>query len=111
MREITIKYHSKHRKHRNELLNKSRKQCNPIFIDKKSAIKVVMDIKRYVIFTKQQLVLTKIIRSFEEENMQTLYVLGYWIDLCFHDYKLAIEIHENGYNDRNIDYEIKDKKQ
>ena len=34
---------------------------------------------------------------FEGENMQTQYnVLGYRIDLYFHDYKLAIEIDENG---------------
>ena len=34
-------------------------------------------------------------------------VLSYWIDLYFHDYERAIEIYENGYYDRNIDYEIK----
>ena len=43
--------------------------------------------------------------------MQTWYsVVGYRIDLYFHDYKLAIEIDENGRSDRNIDYEIKKKK-
>ena len=31
--------------------------------------------------------------------------LGYRIDLYFHEYKLAIEVHELGHNDRNIDYE------
>ena len=37
------------------------------------------------------------------ENMQTQYnVLSYRIDLCFHDYKLAVEIDENGHSDRNI---------
>ena len=35
--------------------------------------------------------------SFEGENMQTEYnVLSYRIDLHFHDYKLVIEICENG---------------
>ena len=34
-------------------------------------------------------------------------MLGYRIDLHFHDYKLAIEFYENGHTDRNIDYEIK----
>ena len=49
--------------------------------------------------------------SFEGENMQTQYnVLGYRIDLTFHDYKLAIEIDENGSSDRNIDNEIKRQK-
>ena len=39
--------------------------------------------------------------------MQTRYsVLGYKIDLYFHEYKLAIEVDELGHNDRNIDYEI-----
>ena len=39
--------------------------------------------------------------------MQTQYtVLGYRIDLYFHEYKLAIEVDELGHNDRNIDYEI-----
>ena len=34
-------------------------------------------------------------------------LLGYRIDICFHDYKLAIEIHENKHSGRNINYEIK----
>ena len=39
--------------------------------------------------------------------MQTRYsVLGYKIDLYFHEYKLTIEVDELGHNDRNIDYEI-----
>ena len=43
--------------------------------------------------------------------MQTKYnVSGYKIDLYFHDYKLAIEIDENGQGDRNIDYKIKRQK-
>ena len=49
--------------------------------------------------------------SFEGENMQTQYnVLSYRVDLYFHDYKLAIEIDENGHSDRNIGYEIKRQK-
>ena len=52
---------------------------------------------------KEQLVLTKIL--FEEENMQTKYsVLCYRIDLYDHDYKLVIEIDENGHSDRNTDF-------
>ena len=43
--------------------------------------------------------------------MRTHYsVLGYRIDLYFHDYKFAIEIDENGRIDKNIDYEIERKK-
>ena len=55
--------------------------------------------------------LTKIMSSFKEENMQTQYnVLSYRIDFYFCDYKLAIEIDENGQSDRNIDSEIKIQK-
>ena len=44
--------------------------------------------------------------------MQTRYnVLGYMIDLYFHDYKLAIEIDKNEHSNRNIDYKIKKQKQ
>ena len=41
----------------------------------------------HVILTKEQSVLTKIMSSFKEGNMQTQYkVLSYRIDLYFHDY-------------------------
>ena len=68
--------------------------------------------KQYdVILTKKQTVLTKMMSSFEGGNMQTQYsVLGYRFDLYFHDYKLAIEIDENGHSNRNIDFEIKRQK-
>ena len=56
---------------------------------------------------KEQTVLESIKDTFEEENMQTQHsILGYKIDLYFHEYKLAIEIDELGHNDRNTDYEI-----
>ena len=48
---------------------------------------------------------------FEEENMQTEYsVLGYKIDLYFHDHKLAVEIDEKSHKDRNIYDEIQRQK-
>ena len=38
------------------------------------------------------------------KNMQLQYsVLGYKIDLYFHEYKLAIEVDEIGHNDTNRD--------
>ena len=45
--------------------------------------------KQYdVILTKEQSVLTKIVRSFEGENMQTEYnVLSYRMELYFHECK------------------------
>ena len=61
--------------------------------------------------TKEQSVLKSVMDTFEGENMQTQYsVLGYRIDLYFHDYKLAIEVDEKGHKDRNIDHEVKRQK-
>ena len=52
---------------------------------------------------KEQIVLESIKAAFEGKNMQTQYsVLGYKIDFCFHEYKLAIEIDELGHNNRSI---------
>ena len=42
MQGITTKYNPNHRKHRYEQVEKPKKQCNTIFIDKKLAIKVIM---------------------------------------------------------------------
>ena len=45
--------------------------------------------------------------TFEGENIQTHYkILGYEIDLCFHDYKLD----EKDHQDRDINREIERKK-
>ena len=85
MRETTTKYHPHYSKHRHELDNKSRKQCNISFIDKKIANKVIMDcrttsahkfrkrleFKHDVILTKEPSVQTKKKSSFEGENMQS----------------------------------------
>ena len=50
--------------------------------------------------TKEQSVLKSIMEVLERENMQTQYsVLGYKIDLYFHDYKLKIEIDEKGHKE------------
>ena len=45
--------------------------------------------------------------SFVGEIVQTQYVLGYKIDLYFHDNMLTIGIDENGHSDRSIYYKIK----
>ena len=60
--------------------------------------------KQYdVILTKEQSVITKIMSSFEGENMQTQYkILSYKIDLYLDEYRLAIEIDENEQSNRNI---------
>ena len=64
-----------------------------------------------VINFKEQTVLESIKYAFEGENMQTQYsVLGYKIDLYFHEYKLVIEGAVLDRNDRNIVYEIQRQK-
>ena len=75
LREITTRYHSDNRKHRHELVEQPKKQCNRIFIDEKLAFKVILDCRRTsahklrtrlgfklddVILTKEQSVLIKI---------------------------------------------------
>ena len=37
-------------------------------------------------------------------------ILGYRIDLYFHEYKLAIEVDELGHGDRNLNNEIERQK-
>ena len=126
LREITIKHHSDHRKRKYELVEEPKREVNRILIDEKLAVKLIMDcktttahtfrtrlgFKQYdVILTKELLVLTKIMSSFEGGNIQTQYnVLNYRIDLYFHDYKLAIKTDENGHSNKNIDYKIKRQK-
>ena len=64
-----------------------------------------------VILTKEQWMLTIKMSSFVGENMRTqYYVLGYTINLYFHEKKVAMEIDENEHSDRSIDYEIKNQK-
>ena len=64
-----------------------------------------------VINTKEQTIINSIKDVFEGQDMQTQYtIIGYRIDLYFHEYKLAIEIDELDHNDRNIDNEILRKK-
>ena len=60
-----------------------------------------------VINTKEQTITNSIKDTFEGENKQTQYsVLGYRIDLYFHEYKLAIEVDALGHTNRNINSEI-----
>ena len=64
-----------------------------------------------VINNKEQTIINSIKDMFEGENIQTQYgVLGYRIDLYFHEYKLANEIDELGHTKRNIDNEIERQK-
>ena len=64
-----------------------------------------------VINTKEQTVINSIKDAFEGEDIQTQYsVLGYRIDLYFHNYTLAIEVDELGHADRNLSTEIERQK-
>ena len=55
--------------------------------------------------------LVSIKNMFEGENIQTHYrVLGYEIDVYFHDYKLAVEIDGYNHEDRDIICEIERQK-
>ena len=64
-----------------------------------------------ITLTKEQAVLKSVMGAFEGENMQTQYsVLGYGIDLYFHDYRLAIEIDKKGHKDRDTNDEIQRQK-
>ena len=55
--------------------------------------------------------LDSIRNAFEGENIQTNYrVLGYEIDIYFHDYKLAVEIDEYNHEDRDTGCEIERQK-
>ena len=64
-----------------------------------------------MINTKEKTIINSIKDTFEGENIQTEYsVLGYKIDLYFHEYKLAIEVDELGHTNRNINNEIERQK-
>ena len=64
-----------------------------------------------ITFTKEQSVLNSVMDVFEGENMQNQYsVLGYRIDLYFHDYKLGVKVDKKGHKDRGINHEIKIQK-
>ena len=122
---LTNQYPKEYKKQRSEL-NESTNQPNRRFIHVDLALKVIMNsrtdesckFKRNlgftlhdVINTKEQTVINSIKDAFEGENMQTQYsVLGYRIDLYFHEYKLAIKVDELGHNDRNINDEIESQR-
>ena len=60
-----------------------------------------------VINTKEQTIINSVKDTFEGENIQIQYsVLGYKIDLYFHEYKLEIEVDELGHTNRNVNNEI-----
>ena len=123
---ITNKYDKIYKKRRCDLVNKPIKQSDRRFLHIDLALKIIMDcrtdnscsFKRKlgfklfdVINTKEQTIINSIKNTFEGENIQTQdSVLGYRIDLYFHEYKLATEVDKLGYTNRNINNEIERQK-
>ena len=65
-----------------------------------------------LILKKEQSVIKSMIDAFKGEDIRIQYTaLGYRIDLYVYEQKLAIQIDELGHNDRNTDYEIKQKRE
>ena len=63
------------------------------------------------IMTQEQSILSKIVTMFAVEEIILQHnVLGYRIDAYFFKHKLAIEVDEQGHNDRDIDYGIRRQK-
>ena len=80
--------------------------------DKSCSLKKDLGFKSYdVINTKEQTLINAIKDIFEGKNIQTQFsVLGYRINLYFHEYKLVIEVDELGYTNRIINNEIQRQK-
>ena len=120
LREITIKYHSNHRKHRYELAEQPRKQCNTIFMNEKLPVTVFMDCRTTLThkfgtrlgFKHMIIILTSPFPNKKyKQNIEIQYnVLSYRTGLYFHYYKFSIKIGENGHSDRSIDYKVKRQK-
>ena len=123
---VTNKYDKIYKKHRYELVDEPIKQPNRRFLRIDLALKIIVvcrtdescSLKRNlgfklhdVINTKEQTVINSIKDAFEGEDMQTQYsVLGYRINLYFHEYKLAIEVDEFWHADRNLNNEVEKQK-
>ena len=116
---ITNKYDSVYKKHIYEVVDDPKKQPNRKCLRNDLVLKVIIDprtdepctLKRSlrfnlhdVINTKEETVLKSIKDGFERKDIQIRYsVLGDRIDLYCHEYRLAIEIDELGYNNRSTE--------
>ena len=117
--QSTTTFYSVYKKHIYEIVDNPKKQPNRRFLRNDLALKVIIDprtdetctLKRSLRFnlhdiinTKEQTVLKSIKDGFEGKDIQIRYsALGDRIDLYCHEYRLAIEIDELGYNNRSID--------
>ena len=77
--------------------------------EQREHFRTILDFKEHDIMkVTEKIALDSIKNAFEGENIQTYYrVLGCEIEICFHDYKLAVEIDEYNHEDREIGCKIK----
>ena len=115
-----------YKKCRSELQNCGKNQPCRGFVEEGFAIQIIMDCERTPavnfrtrlgfnqhgpIMTQEQSILSKIVTIFVAEEIILQHnVLAYRNDAYFPKYKLAIEVDEQGHNDRDIDYEIERQK-
>ena len=123
---VTLKYPSELGKQRQELLDCGNYQPCRRFLEEDFAMQIIMDCRTTPavnfkiklgfnqhdpIMTQEQSILSKIVTLFAAEEIILQHnVLGYRIDAYFPEYKLAIEVDEQGHNGRNIDYETERQK-
>ena len=119
---VTLQYSSELRKQRQELQDCGNHQPCRIFLEKDFAMQIIIDcrttpavnFKWWIhdpIMTQEQSVLSKIATLFAAEEITLKHkLLGYRTDAYFPKYKLAIEVDQQGHNDRDIDYEIERQK-
>ena len=117
----TLQYLSKLRKQSQELQNRVKYHPCRRFLKKDFTRQIIMDCRKTPavdlktrlglrqwnpIISQEQSVLPKIVTLFAAEEIILHYnVLGYTVDAYFPKHKLGIEVHEQGHNDRPIDYE------
>ena len=121
--DIRNKCDLRYKKCRSELRNCGKNQPCRSFSEEGFAIKIIMDCRTTPAvnfrtglgfnqhdpkMTQEESILSKIVTIFAAEEIILQHnVLGYRIDAFFPKYKLAIEIDEQGHNDRDIDYGIR----
>ena len=123
---VTLQYSSELRKQSQELQDCDNYQPCKRFLQEDFAMQIIMDCRTTPavnfkaklgfnqhdpIMTQEQSILSKVVTLFAAEKIILQHnVLGYRIDAYFPKYKLAIEVDEQGHNDRDIDYEVEIQK-
>ena len=123
---IVLQYSSELMKQRQELQSCGKNQRYRRFLEENFAKQIIMvcrttsvmnfttrlGFNQYAsIMTQEQSILSKIVTVFAVEEIILQHnVLGYRIDAYFFKYKLAIEVDEQGHNDRDMDYKIERQK-